>query len=132
MKKSLLFVAFGILLILAGLHYAGSIFYLYWDMRWFDSLAHFLGGAGIGFLFLWIWYDSGLFGRSAPSKKAVFLTALISAMIVGIGWEFFEYVNGVANPIAGNYPLDTFNDLLADFYGAVFAGIIGANKKFYE
>jgi hypothetical protein len=131
MKKSLLFISFGLLFVLGILHYIGSVFYLYWTMRWFDNVAHFLGGASMGFLFLWIWYDSGLFGRSTPSKKSVFIVSLLSAMIAGFGWEFFEFANGIANPI-GSYALDTFNDLLMDFIGGAFAGIIGASRKFYE
>ena len=98
---------------------------------WFHSLVHCLGGASIGFLFLWIWYDSGLFGRETPNKKSVFIASLISAVIMGLGWEFFELVNNISHPI-GSYSLDTFNDILADFCGGVFAGIVGANKKFYE
>ena len=132
MKKiHLLYVAFGVLFILSILHFIGSVYYLYWTLRWFDSLAHFLGGAGIGFLFLWIWFVSGLFEKDVPTKKQVFIASLLVAMIAGFGWEFFEFVHGIANPI-GSYQLDTFNDLLFDFYGGVFAGLVGAYKKFYE
>ena len=131
MKKSLLYTVFSFLIVLGILHYVGNTFYLYWDLRWYHSLAHFIGGASIGFLFLWIWYVSGLFGKEIPNKKQVFIACLLSGMIAGIGWELFEFANGIVHPI-GNYALDTFNDLLADFCGAVFAGIIGSNKKFYE
>lgn len=99
-------------------------------MRWFDSLMHFLGGLSAGLFSLWVWYVSGLLGREVPTRKQVFITTLIWVMIVGVGWEFFEYVNGIANPI-GNYALDTFNDLVADFVGAVVAGLWAGSHKFY-
>jgi hypothetical protein len=85
----------------------------------------------MGFLSLWIWYSSGLFGKNAPNKKQAFLVSLISAMVIGLGWEFFEFAHGIANPI-GSYALDTLHDLISDFGGAVIAGIIGAQKSFYE
>lgn len=118
-------------MVLGVLHFLGQTFYFYWDLRWYDNLAHFLGGLSMGFMCLWIWYASGLFGKSAPNKKQAFLVALIAGMVIGLGWEFFEFANGVANPI-GSYALDTFNDLISDFVGTVVAGIIGARTYFYE
>ena len=131
MKKSLLFISFFVLILLGVMHYVGEKLYLYWDMRWFDSLAHFLGGLSMGFICLWVWYVSGLFGKGTPNKKQAFLVSLIGGMLIGIGWEFFEFANGIAHPI-GSYALDTFNDVLADFVGSATAGIIGAQKAFYE
>jgi hypothetical protein len=131
MKKSLLFVIFAILAFLGGLHYLGQTFYFYWDLRWYDNLAHFLGGLSMGFLCLWLWYRSGFFGMSVPNKKEAFLTAILGGMLIGLGWEFFEFAYGIANPI-GSYALDTFNDLASDFIGASLAGIVGARQAFYE
>lgn len=126
-KHSLLYRAFGVLIILGFLFIFASSF---WDMRWFDSLMHFLGGLSSGLFALWVWYSSGLFGKDSPTRKEVFITAVFWVMFVGIGWEFFEYVNGIANPI-GNYALDTFNDVSADFIGAVVAGIWAGSAAFY-
>ena len=52
-------------------------------------------------------------------------------MIVGVGWEIFEYANHIANPI-GSYQLDTTFDLVSDFVGALVAGRIGSAKHYYE
>lgn len=92
---------------------------------------HLLGGLTVGMFSLWVWYASGLFGRHVPTRREVFVAALIFSMLAGVWWEFFEYANGIANPI-GSYALDTFSDLLADFAGGVIAGIWGANTKYYE
>jgi len=131
MKRSLLYISFALLIVLGVLHILGQTFYFYWDLRWYDNLAHFLGGLSMGFMCLWIWYASGLFGKNTPNKKQAFLVALIGGMVIGLGWEFFEFANGIANPI-GSYALDTFNDLLSDFVGVVAAGIVGARTYFYE
>jgi hypothetical protein len=126
-KNSLLYRAFAVLIVLAALFsVAGS----FWDIRWFDSLLHFLGGLSAGLFSLWVWYVSGLLGRDIPTRKQVFITALIWTIIVAVGWEFFEYVNGIAHPI-GNYALDTFTDICADFIGAVVAGLWAGSRNFY-
>lgn len=66
-----------------------------------------------------------------PTRREVFVAAVIFAMLAGVWWEFFEFANGIANPI-GSYALDTFSDLLSDFVGAVVAGVWGMKKHFYE
>jgi hypothetical protein len=126
-KNRLLYYAFAVLIILGLLFSVSGSF---WDMRWFDSLMHFLGGLSAGLFAVWVWYVSGLFGWDVPTKKQVFITALFWAMFVGVGWEFFEYVNGMANPI-GSYALDTFNDVFADFIGGVVAGLFAGRTNFY-
>ena len=127
-KPSLLYTGFATLLALGFLYKIAAAF---WNVRWFDSLMHFLGGLSIGLISLWVWFVSGLFGREVPSRKQVFVAALVFAMLAGVWWEVFEFVNGIAHPI-GNYPLDTFNDVLADFVGGVVAGLWGARRNFYE
>jgi hypothetical protein len=103
----------------------------FWNMRWFDSGMHFLGGLGIGLFSLWVWYVSGLFGKNVPTRKEAFVTALIFSMLAGTWWEFFEIANGIAHPI-GSYALDTFNDMLADFFGGMVAGFYGMKRSLYE
>lgn len=131
-KRGLLIILFTLVIAVGILHQAGSIFYFYWNSFWFDELMHFLGGLTMGVLFLWLWYVSGIFGFGTPSKKEAMVGALIFAMIVSFGWEFFEFAHKIATPIGGNYPLDTFNDLLFDFVGATAAGFLGRVRKFYE
>ncbi|MDB5194576.1 MAG: seg [Parcubacteria group bacterium] len=127
-KSRLLFLSFLFFIILIAFYFVSAAF---WDMRWFDSSMHFLGGLSIGLFSLWVWFVSGLFGRNTPSKKEVFVAALVFSMLAGIWWEFFEFANGIARPI-GSYPLDTFNDVLADFIGGIVAGVWGGLRSFYE
>ena len=93
---------------------------------------HALGALMISLLFLWLWFVSGLFGKSTPSKREAMVNAIVVVILVGLGWELFEYAYDIATPIGGNYALDTFRDLLADFIGAVVGGFIGRLKVWYE
>lgn len=131
MKKSLLFSSFFVLIMLFVLHLVGIKFYFYWDSRWFDNTAHFLGGLGVGLLSLWILFVSGIFGKHKPNKKQILFASIACGMIIGAGWEVFEFVNKIANPI-GSYKIDTAWDLFADFVGALTAGFVGRNRKYYE
>ncbi len=127
-SRHLLLTSFLLCIVLIFLYQASPAF---WNVRWFDSLMHFLGGLSVGMFSLWVWFASGLFGRGTPTKKEVFVAALIFAMLAGIWWEGLDYAYGMADPI-GSYPMDTFNDLLADFFGGIIAGIWGARRSFYE
>lgn len=127
-SRRLLLISFVVAVLFIFLYQVSDAF---WGIRWFDSLMHFLGGLTIGLFSLWVWFGSGFFGRSVPSKKAAFVAALIFAMLGGLWWEFFEYAYGISNPI-GSFALDTFHDVLADFVGGMVAGIWGAWSKLYE
>ncbi|MBX4198934.1 hypothetical protein KW800_01495 [Candidatus Parcubacteria bacterium] len=132
MSRRLLILTFISVIVVGALHRIGSAFYLYWDVVWFDGLVHYVGALSVGFLFLWVWYVSGLFGRSTPSRKEVFISSLIAVMAVALGWEFFEYSYGIAVSNANNYVLDTFHDVVFDFLGALTVGLVGRVRSFYE
>lgn len=84
----------------------------------------------MGMLTIWLWWDSGAFDKKIPTKKEAMLTALIFVMMIGVGWEFFELVNGLTQSTEG-YALDTFHDVVSDFLGGVLAGFWGSKKSFY-
>ncbi|MBX4200448.1 hypothetical protein KW790_03265 [Candidatus Parcubacteria bacterium] len=131
-KRSLLYSTFGILIILGVLHYMASLFYWYWSVPYFDKFIHFLAGISLGFFGIWLWWDSGLFGKFRPSMRQAFITAFVFVLVAGVAWEFFELVYGMANPAYGEtYGQDTFLDLLADMVGASIAGLVGRKQNFY-
>lgn len=129
-KRNLLFFAFSLILLLGVLNAIAGAFYLYWTVDWFDNVTHFLGGLSLGMLSLWIIYDSGFFSKLEPSTKRAVITSVIAVLIIGIGWEVFEYINGLTQSTE-EYSLDVMHDLIADVLGAVLAGIIGSWKNFY-
>ncbi len=130
MRSKLLFIILGLAILLGGLHYLASELYFYWFISWFDNLMHFLGGLTIGLLSLWICFISGIFPRATPTKKEAIITSMAAVLVIGIGWEIFEFVNGLTQSTEG-YPLDTFHDLISDLAGAVIAGDLGSRKKFF-
>lgn len=130
-RYRLLLLAFALIFIMGLLHIVGSFFYWYWNSFWFDALMHLLGGASVALFGIWVWYVSGLFEVSIPTKRSAMIAALVFALGIGIAWEFFEFVYGIANPVGGNYPVDTFHDVAFDFVGGVAAGIIVRIKSLY-
>lgn len=99
---------------IAVLHQLALEHFLYWKLWWFDVLLHFLGGVligGIAFVF------------SDVYKTPRLLTLILILLIVGIGWEVFEWIfklyDGAWDPV------DTAIDLAMDTLGAflVYSGI---------
>lgn len=77
--------------------------YLYWRYWWYDIIMHALGGAS--------------FGAIALALRLPGLLYWLFILLVVLGWEVFEYVNGISL----NQPdllLDTGMDILIGFAGA--------------
>lgn len=111
------------------LHFLANFFYLYWVWWWYDVAIHFLAGLAGGLATYWCLFHSGiLFKKPISNFLAATLSVLICVMIVGVGWEVFEYVNGFTDSHEG-YALDTINDLVLDGSGAVLAALIGVRKR---
>ncbi len=131
MKHKLLFLTFISVAVLATLHFIASAFYFYWTLGWFDNLMHFLGGFSIGLLSLWFYFHSGIIKKLVPNQKQAILKSLFFVIVIGVGWEVFEYLNGLTQSTE-SYPLDVIHDLIADSVGAIVAGDLASRKKLYE
>ncbi|MFZ2048703.1 MAG: hypothetical protein WAV25_00115 [Minisyncoccia bacterium] len=131
MKKSLLFASFIVFALLLIVHLVGIKFYFYWDSRWYDNTAHFLGGLSVSLLSLWILFVSGIFGKHKPTKKQILFASILCGALIGIGWEIFEYIYGIAAPI-GSYWADTSYDFISDLVGSSVAYLIASKKEYYE
>lgn len=112
-KKSLLFFAFSLAVILWCLNYIALIFYLYWTTLWYDILMHFMGGLTVAVLII------VLFTIETRSRNA-FLFTFFAVMAIGLVWEAFEYLIDETFALEG-YFLDTSMDLIMDALGAVSA-----------
>lgn len=99
-------------------------YHVYW---WVDIILHLLGGAWVATLFFYVQE------RYVPSFSAMpwwfsIVAAVSFVMLVGVGWEWFEY--GFDYVVAkDNFVLraqlglaDTMGDLLADFIGGLMVG----------
>lgn len=110
--KRKMFTRISVLIILIfSLNYIANFFHWYSSLWWFDMLMHFLGGFWLGLVMLWIFAPTNMSFRSV-------LFVFWGALIVGIGWEFFEFF--VNENIAQNFfdMRDTASDIFFDLSGA--------------
>lgn len=109
------------LLILAGavfiLNEVAVENFLYWRFWWYDIMMHFLGGVVIGGIAIWML----LRFRPDSSRRVVVVNVLTSILLVGIGWEIFEYIIDPTYAEQANIVFDTGLDLVMDTIGAFVA-----------
>jgi hypothetical protein len=88
--------------------------YLYWVYWWYDIMMHFLGGVLIGGLATWVF----LYRKPSSSLAHVCAITFGAILLVGLGWEWFEYSTGqyVGQP---GVAFDTTLDLVMDVIGAM-------------
>lgn len=102
--------------LIGGLFLVGLEFNLYWELPFFDVLLHFLGGIWVALTAFWFLFLSRMV---VVSPVYVLPSMLVSVLVIGIGWEIFEYTISVT--LADNYSLDTGIDLVMDMLGALAA-----------
>lgn len=104
-----------VLSLVLTMHVAALRLRLYWSLSWFDAVVHLLAGGAIGLV-------CALFIVRLPHsiRKYDWISLLVFAGCVGIGWEVFELVTNMTYAKEG-YWLDTIQDVIADFAGAVIA-----------
>jgi hypothetical protein len=93
----------------------GLDYSFYERFAWWDIISHMLGGLWVGLFVAW---STSYFG-----KRITVLEAVTSAVVVGIGWEVYEYIVGLqytTNP----WPIqiEIAKDLLDDAIGGLLAG----------
>lgn len=98
----------------------GLWYYLFW---YFDMPMHFLGGVVVLFLLIYVFYD-----KIKTQTNLPVISLLIGVLVIGIGWEVFEYI--LLNLYAGQpfSLLDSLSDLFFDTAGGIF-GILYINRK---
>jgi hypothetical protein len=121
MSRSILYSAFIFTALVGVLNKIGGIYFLYWGLPWYDILVHFLGGVALGLFFIWGYYFSSFTAKSLIIDRYYYLKIISLVMIVGLGWEFFEYYFDIAHPTRGRYYEDTSMDLFFDFLGVWIA-----------
>ena len=110
-----------LLVVTLGLHVFSVYFLLYFEMEWIDVILHSLGGAGVGFLGVVVFWPLLIHENGSLNEGRVYLTAIVSVIAVGTAWEVFEYTTGfiVASSVLVE---DTAIDMAVNILGATFAG----------
>lgn len=109
-------------------------FYWYWTIKWFDMAMHAAGGFTIGILFV------VLMRQIAPEvfqlhKGIIALFAISFAALVGVSWEFYEFLYDISIGTRGYDKLvqmgavDTLSDLVFDLLGNALAILLYFIKK---
>src|SRR6185436_6311638 len=114
--QRLLFAQLLIVLGLAVVTWFAVAYFLYWRIWWLDIPMHFAGGLWAACCATW------MIARRGPSFPLIF--CLIFALLVGVGWEIFEYYEGIAVPSYVDYQFTTIKDLAMDLLGATFGWVI--------
>ncbi len=107
--------------IVGTLHTLAVSHSFYWKFFWFDMPIHFSAGALVG-LVIYL-----LARKYVPAAKG-FWFGLVGALLVGILWEVFEYVNGLSGVEPG-FVLDTAKDLSMDLLGGFLAATLAHKNE---
>ncbi len=119
LRTRLLHILAVLVLLVALLHGLAFAYFLYWRLSWFDNFPHFFGGMFVSLLSIWMWYFSGYMGsHSLPKPLTLFWYTVLSAFVIGVGWEVFERVLNLTWSPEG-YWLDTSMDVASDVLGGV-------------
>jgi hypothetical protein len=129
MSKRLLLSACVLIFFIWAINSLANMFYWYSAMWWFDIPMHILGGAFLSLLL------GALFFKKLIhlNNREIMITVLLGVVIVGAGWEIFEYV--VQHLIKGlplaNFP-DSIKDMLMDIIGGFIASffVLKAVKRY--
>lgn len=132
MKNKLLLFSFIAIITVTSAHFLAMSFYLYWTFWWFDNVTHFLGGLSMGLFWFFVFQKIYRF-KAEPKFAGVVLIVVSIVLVIGIGWEIFEYMFDIATPSRGEtYWQDTSYDLISDVVGALAASLIIYKNKLYS
>lgn len=120
-KKKLLIRLASLVFFIFIVNTLANKFYWYSSIWYFDIPMHFLSGAWLALLLIYI------FPLSNFSLKSIYRIVL-GVLFLGIAWELFELV--FTNYIADNpfYIIDTMSDIFFDIAGA-FTGVLYFLKR---
>lgn len=94
----------------------GMYSFWYSSISWYDMLVHFLGGVFIGFLLLYLFPQL----RTLPTKRTIHLI-ILGVVIIGVGWELFEYAVWMLTHDTPNAFSDAISDVICDTFGGALA-----------
>ncbi len=106
------------------------LYFFYW---WLDIPVHILGGLWIALFGLAAYYNSSRLKQKEYSTVFVVSFAVALTLVIGLGWEIYEF--GVEHAV-GDFGVglaDTLKDLVDDLIGASLAALVfikgGYNKN---
>lgn len=131
MRLAILFLILIFLIDMLGF-YLGS-----YRLYYYDTILHFLGGFFVAMFFTAFFRNYGITHKSfGKDKFLIFSLIILSAtVVVGVFWEFFEYLATVyfSNYLVKNHGIiccignldDTISDLSLDAIGSIVFLLLG-------
>ncbi|MEK9194597.1 MAG: hypothetical protein AAB884_02195 [Patescibacteria group bacterium] len=109
----------------------GNVFGWFTAEGKFDIFAHFLGGMWIAAVLVYFEERYSRFFLLPEKKLNRAFYTLCMVLLVGVSWEFFEFVLAYLNyeSYASHLYADTISDLFLDMLGGFLGIIIGFGKK---
>lgn len=95
-----------------------SVFYWYVSIWWFDMLMHVIGGIFVGLI------GSAFLHKHLEglSGKEVFVSLALFVFIIGLGWEYYEYIlQFYIKSVQLADVADSISDLICDMVGGIIA-----------
>ncbi len=126
-RNSLLYILAGLIIVIVALHGTALAYALYWYWWWYDLVLHFLGGVFSTLVAVWFCFFSGYTAFKVPSPARLLRFAILSAILIGLGWELFERFLGHSWSPEGYY-LDTGIDLVMDTLGGLTGFLVFFRK----
>jgi VanZ family protein len=107
-----------VILLIAHLYGLDGYYFIY---DWYDIPMHIVGGISLGFLAYQL-------SRSISSKRFSWKRILLGIICIGLAWEVFESVYGIAGAEVGtfDYYVDSIKDLINDSVGAIIGIVIAS------
>lgn len=128
-RKWLLLAGVVDLFILSLLDRIAFHYYLYWRLGWFDIVMHLIGGAAIGLVSAYAYWEwqkerfpaNSHKGNSLVANRQLFFRLNLGfILIAGLGWEIFEV--WVDRIVRFNL-INVSKDLLFGIIGSLLAGL---------
>ena len=128
-KKPLFWEMFLFVVCMGALNAVALYFFLYWKIKEFDSLVHFVAGVAVSLSILWLYFCSSLFNPAKRNFKDFIFISIFGIIAVGVFWEIFELATGVTSVTDFEYYYDTILDLVMDTLGALVGCLYGYSKE---
>ena len=132
MSRNMLFKILACLVIsICIVNFFASTFHWYYSIWYFDMIMHFLGGAWLGLLAVWL-----LLRKSTALEQPYGLVfkAIVAVFILGAGWELYEAL--VDYSVVHNFSRfnlgDTFSDVCCDLAGGILATLFAVKNSTYH
>lgn len=104
-----------------GVNLLAMQFYWYGMLWWFDMPMHFIGGFWTGLVVLFIYKFKKTTVNDIEHPRKLLVISVIGTLLIGVGWELFEFGLQHFTLIELARPVDSLSDLCFDLAGGIIA-----------